>query len=177
MHAIRVAKAIEAYRPYWYEEPTPADNLDATATVRANTTIPIVVGEALYTKWDFRVALEKGACDINPDICNVGGLLELKEVAAMAEPYCVALAPHGNNSTTVGLAASLQIAACSPNFVIMEYPMSWEPMANELAIDPLRVENGAIPLPPTPGIGIDLNEEALARYPCRGPRRRAVLTL
>ena len=84
MHAIRVAQAIERYEPFWFEEPTPAENLDATATVRHHTSIPVVVGEALYTKAEFRVALEKGAADImNPDICNVGGLLELKEIAGI----------------------------------------------------------------------------------------------
>jgi galactonate dehydratase len=172
-NAIRVAHQIEQYRPFWYEEPTPAENLDATVDVRRKINIPVVVGEALYTKFEFREVFEKQAADIiNPDICNVGGLLELKEIAAMAEPYSVAVAPHGNNSTTVGLAASLQVAACIPNFLIMEYPVSWEPIANEIARNPLVVENGAIALPTTPGIGIDLDEAALARYPYRGERRR-----
>ena len=173
MHAIRVAQAIEQYRPFWYEEPTPAENLDATVTVRNKINLPVVVGEALYTKAEFRVALEKGAADIiNPDIANVGGLLELKEIAAMAESYCVALAPHGNNSTTVALAASLQVAAVSPNFLIMEYPISWEPAANAIALNPFQVVDSHIALPTAPGIGIELDEEALAKYPYRGPRRR-----
>ena len=173
MHAIRVAQAIEPYRPFWYEEPTPAENLDATALVRQKINLPVVVGEALYTKSEFRVALEKQAADIiNPDICNVGGLLELREIAAMAEAACVAVAPHGNNSTTVGLAASLQVAACIPNFLIMEYPVAWEATANQIAINPLKVEDGAIALPTAPGIGIDLDEAALARFPYRGGRRR-----
>jgi galactonate dehydratase len=166
MHAIRVAQAIEPYRPFWYEEPTPAENLDATVTVRQKINLPVVVGEALYTKAEFRVALEKGAADIiNPDIANVGGLLELKEIAAMAESYCVALAPHGNNSTTVALAASLHIAAMSPNFLIMEYPMGWEPAGNAIAQNPLKVQDGYIALPTAPGIGIELDEKALSRYP------------
>ncbi|HVG97493.1 MAG TPA: mandelate racemase/muconate lactonizing enzyme family protein, partial [Chloroflexota bacterium] len=165
-HAIRVGKQIERYDPFWFEEPTPAENLDATAEVRRKIDVPVVVGEALYTKHEFRQALEKRAADIiNPDICNVGGLLELKEIAAMAEAFAVAVAPHGNNSTTVGLAASLQAAACIPNFLIMEYPVSWEPFADELARNPLRAENGYIPLPTEPGIGIDLDEEKLAKYP------------
>ena len=167
-HAVRVAQAIERYRPFWFEEPTPAENLDATAAVRRKITIPVVVGETLYTKHDFRAAFEKQAADIiNPDVCNVGGLLELKEIAAMAEPYCIALAPHGNNSTTVGLAASLQVGACSPNFLIMEYPLDWEPYADEVALTPLRVEQGAIALPRGPGLGIDLDEAALRKYPYR----------
>jgi galactonate dehydratase len=173
--AIRVARAIERYQPFWFEEPTPAENLDATREVRSKIGIPVVVGEALYTKNEFRAVFEKQVADvINPDVCNVGGILELKEIAAMAEAYTVALAPHGNNSTTVGLAASLQVAALAPNFLIMEYPVSWEPVANEIAPHPFKVENGAITLPTAPGIGIDLDEEALARYPYRGPRQRSL---
>jgi galactonate dehydratase len=174
-NAIRVANEIERYRPFWFEEPTPAENLDATVDVRRKINIPVVVGEALYTKYEFREAFEKQAADIiNPDICNVGGLLEMKEIAAMAEPYSVAVAPHGNNSTTVGLAASLQVGACIPNFLIMEYPVTWEPVADEIAKNPFKVQNGRITLPTAPGIGIDLNEDALAKYPYRGPRKRAL---
>ncbi len=177
MHAIRVALDIERYRPFWYEEPTPAENIDATVDVRRKINIPVIVGEALYTKYEFREVFEKQAADIiNPDICNVGGLLELKEIAAMAEPYAVAVAPHGNNSTTVGLAASLQVATCIPNFLIMEYPVSWEPFANELAKNPFKVEQGRIALPTAPGIGIDLDEEALAKYPYKGTNRRVLLS-
>jgi galactonate dehydratase len=96
----------------------------------------------------------------------------MREIAAMAEAYTVAVAPHGNNSTSIGLAASLQVAAGIPNFLIMEYPVSWQPIADEIGINPLVVEQGAIALPTTPGIGLDLNEVALARFPYRGGRLR-----
>ena len=176
MHAVRVAHAVEQYRPYWYEEPTPAENLDATAEVRRRINIPVVAGEALYTKAEFRNCFEKAAADIiNPDICNVGGLLELKEIAAMAEPYCVAVAPHGNNSTTVGLAASLHAAALMPNFLIMEYFTSWEETGNQIARNPLEVKAGRIALPEGPGLGIELDEAALERFPYRGGRRRTLM--
>ena len=175
-HAIYVGRAIEQYDPFWFEEPTPAENLDATAEVRRNIPVPVVVGEALYTKFMFREVFERHAADIiNPDICNVGGLLELREIASMAEASAVAVAPHGNNSTTVGLAASLQVAACIPNFLIMEYPVSWEPFANELAKNPLVAKDGYIDLPTEPGIGLDLDEAALAKYPYQGPRRPRLL--
>lgn len=177
MHAVRVAHAMAPYRPFWFEEPTPAEDLDATAEVRRKIPLPVVAGEALYTKADFRRCFEKAAADIiNPDVCNVGGLLELKEIGAMAEAYTVAVAPHGNNSTTVGLAASLQAAAVMPNFLIMEYPVAWESTANVIAKNPLRVENGAIALPTAPGIGIELDEAALERYPVRAGARRQLRT-
>jgi galactonate dehydratase len=177
-HAIRVARRIEAANPFWYEEPTPAENLDATRDVRQRIAIPVVVGEALYTKAEYRPVFEKQVADIiNPDVCNVGGILELKEIAAMAEPSCVAVAPHGNNSTTIGLAASLQVGACIPNFLIMEYPMAWEPIANEIARNPFQVEKGRIALPTGPGLGIELDEGALAKYPYRGPREHRLREL
>jgi galactonate dehydratase len=173
MHAVRVAREMTPYRPFWFEEPTPAENLDATAEVRRKIDLPVVVGEALYTKAEFRHAFERQAADIvNPDVCNVGGILELKEIGAMAEPYCVAVAPHGNNSTTVGLAASLQVGAVMPNFLIMEYPLAWESTGDQIAVEPLRVEQGAIALPTGPGLGIELDEAALERFPVREPRRR-----
>jgi galactonate dehydratase len=178
MHAVRVAKEMTPYRPFWFEEPTPAENLDATAEVRRKIDLPVVVGEALYTKAEFRHAFEKGAADIiNPDICNVGGLLELKEIAAMAEPYCVAVAPHGNNSTTVGLAASLHAGAVMPNFLIMEYPVAWESTGDQIAVEPLRVVNSEIALPTGPGLGIELDEQALERFPVRDGGRRRELRL
>ena len=127
MHAVRVARAMEPYRPFWYEEPVSARNVDALAACRRDIRLPIVTGEELYTKAEFREVFEKQAADIiNPDICNCGGLLELKEIAAMAEPYFVTVSPHNYNSTTVGLAATVQLAACIPNFLITEYFVNFE---------------------------------------------------
>ena len=104
MHAVRIAHEIEQYRPFWYEEPVLAENIPALASVRQKINIPVVTGEELYTKFEFREVFEKQAADIlNPDVCNVGGILELKEIAAMAEPYFVVISPHNFNSTTVGL--------------------------------------------------------------------------
>ena len=92
----------------------------------------------------------------------------------MAEPYCVAVAPHGNNSTTVGLAASLHAGAVMPNFLIMEYPLAWESTGDQIAVEPLRVVDSAIALPTGPGLGIELDEAALERFAVREPRRRAL---
>ena len=94
MHARRIGREIEQYRPFWYEEPVLAENIDALAAVKRDVNIPIVTGEELYTKFEFREVFEKQAADIlNPDVCNVGGILELKEIAAMAEPYFVVRFP------------------------------------------------------------------------------------
>jgi galactonate dehydratase len=176
MHAIKIARAIEPYQPFWYEEPVLAENLDALATAKRAINIPVVTGEELYTKFEFREVFEKQAVDIiNPDVCNVGGILELKEIAAMAEPYFVAVSPHNYNSTTVGLAATLQVSACIPNFLITEYFVNLEAFGQTIAKQPFTVVNGSIQLPETPGLGVELDEAALARhpyqpFPARSPR-------
>ena len=174
MHAVRIARAIEDASPFWFEEPVLAENVPALARAKRDIHIPVVTGEALYTKFDFREVFETAAADIiNPDVCNVGGILELKEIAAMAEAYFVAVSPHNYNSTTVGLAATLQASAVMPNFLITEYFVNFEALGEEIAHEPVRVRNGMIELTDTPGLGIDLDEEALARFPYEAfpPRR------
>ncbi len=165
MHAIRVAHMMEEYRPFWYEEPCVPDNLDAIAEVRRSIRIPVVTGEALYTKADFREVFEKRAADIlNPDICNCGGILELKEIAAMAEPYLVVMSPHNFNSMTIGLAASVQLCAAIPNFLILEYFVNFEAPSAEIARNPLKAERGYVQIPTGPGLGVELDEEALRKW-------------
>jgi galactonate dehydratase len=177
MHAIRIARELEPLRPFWYEEPVLAENLDALAATKRAINLPVVTGEELYTKFEFREVFEKQAADIiNPDVCNVGGILELKEIAAMAEPYFVVVSPHNYNSTTVGLAATLQVSACIPNFLITEYFVNLEPFGQTIAAQPFTVVNGYIQLPEVPGLGIELDEEALTKhpyqpFPARSPRQ------
>jgi galactonate dehydratase len=177
MYAVRIAREIARYRPFWYEEPVSAQNVDLLAEVRSQIPIPVVTGEELYTKSDFRVVFEKRAADIiNPDVCNVGGILELKEIAAMAEPCYVAVSPHNYNSTTIGLAATVHAAATMPNFLITEYFVNFRMESpgngeapvmrlggwgDEMAREPFKVDNGYIRLPTAPGLGIELDEDAL----------------
>ncbi len=165
MHAIRVAHRITQYNPYWYEEPVPAENIKALSEVKANIDIPVVTGEAIYTKRGFRQILEERAVDIiNPDVCNCGGILELKEIAAMAEPHYVAVSPHNYNSTAVGLAATIQVSACIPNFIITEYFVNFENLGKQITVEPFKVEDSYIKLTKKPGLGIELLEEQLGKY-------------
>ena len=177
MHARRIAREIERFRPFWYEEPVLAENIDALAAVKWDINLPVVTGEELYTKFEFREVFEKQAADIiNPDVCNVGGILELKEIAAMAEPYFVVVSPHNYNSTTLGLAATMQVSAAIPNFLITEYFVNLEEFGKDIAKVPFEVKDSYIQVPTTPGIGIDLDEDRLANYPyqpfpARSPRQ------
>jgi len=174
MHAVRIAKELERFKPFWYEEPVSSKNVEALAEIRQRTTLPIVTGEELYTRAEFRPVLEQRAADIiNPDVCNCGGILELRLIAAMAEPYLVVVSPHNYNSTTVGLAATLHVSAAIPNFLITEYFVNFEARGKEVADPPFEVRDGHIAVPTAPGLGIDLRADVLARYPGRAwPARR-----
>ena len=174
MHAIRLARVLEEFNPFWYEEPVSARNVDALAEVRRAVNLPVVTGEELYTKGEFREVFEKNAADIlNPDVCNCGGILELKEIAAMAEPYFVTMAPHNYNSTTVGLAATLQACAVMPNFLITEYFVNFTSCGDEISANPIEVKDGYVQLPRGAGLGLELDEAALAQHPYRElPKRR-----
>jgi galactonate dehydratase len=166
LNAIRMARLLEEFDPFWFEEPVSSRQLDELALVRQRINLPVVTGEELYTKLDFRPVFERQAANIiNPDICNCGGILELKEIAAMAEAYAVQVAPHNYNSTTMGLAATVQLCACVPNFLITEYFVNFEETGRAIAPNALTVEDGYIALPTEPGLGVVLDEAALLARP------------
>lgn len=164
--AIRVANRIEEYRPYWYEEPVSARDLDALAEVKQTIGLPVVTGEELYTKNEFRDVITKRAADfLNPDVCNCGGILELREIAAMADCHHIAVSPHNYNSTTIGLAATIHATAGMLNSPITEYFVNFEEIGRKIAHTPLIAKDGYVALPTAPGLGVDLDEEQLQAYP------------
>lgn len=168
MHAIRVASMMEPYAPFWYEEPVSVRDLDGLLAAKEGINLPVVTGEEAYLKIEFQEIIQRRVADIlNPDVCVCGGILELREIAAMAEPYHIAVAPHNYNSTTVGLAATLHASAGMPNFLITEYFVNFEEMGRAINRTPFVVNASHIELPTTPGLGIDLDEEALAQRPYR----------
>ncbi|MBI4081985.1 MAG: mandelate racemase/muconate lactonizing enzyme family protein [Candidatus Lambdaproteobacteria bacterium] len=166
MHSIRYSNRLAEFEPYWFEEPCQAENLSAMADIRRRTRIPVVTGEAIYTKAGFRPVLEQQAADIlNPDVANCGGILELKEIAAMAEPFFVAVSPHNYNSTVLALAATVHAAATMPNFIITEYFVPYTELGKRVSPNCLVPEKGYIALPRRPGLGLDIDEQVLASIP------------
>jgi galactonate dehydratase len=162
MHAIALADALAEFGCYWLEEPCQADNIDALAEVRRASKIPVVTGEALYTRADFRRIFRARAVDIiNPDVSNCGGILELMYIAAAAESEMIAVSPHNYNSTTLSLSATVHAAACMPNFIITEYFLPFEELGARLAPNLLKPVNGYIALPEGPGLGLDVDEQAV----------------
>jgi len=156
--AVRLAKALEPYYPFFIEEPVLPENIDTMVTVARSTSIPIATGERLFTKWGFREVLEKQAAVImQPDISHAGGILECKKIAAMAECYYAAVAPHCPLGP-IALASCLQLDACIPNFLVQEHVTTGEGYLKE----PFKIVDGHIPLPTKPGLGIELDDEAIA---------------
>ena len=168
--AIRLARRIEPYDPLWFEEPVPPDAPEEMAKVARATSIPIATGERLATKYDFARLLRAGAAAIlQMNLGRVGGLLEAKKIAALAEVDHVQLAPHLYCGPVVG-AANIQLATCSPNFLILEGIERWQGFHAQVLMKPIRWEAGYVIPPTEPGLGVELNEAVLAQHPYHGDR-------
>ena len=166
--AITLARGIEAFHPFFYEDPILPDSFDAMALVAQNIHIPIATGERLHTIYEFQMLLSRGAVQyVRPDVCLAGGLTHCKKIAALAEAHHVGVVPH-NPLSPVSTAACVQLAACIPNFALQEYPRGeLEPPKSEIVQHPLQVENGFLIVPDAPGLGVELAEDAQERYPYR----------
>jgi L-alanine-DL-glutamate epimerase-like enolase superfamily enzyme len=159
--AIRFASLVERYDIYWLEEPVAPDDYRGHALVGQATRIPIATGENEYTRYGFRDLIELGKPAIlMPDAHHLGGVTEYRKVAALAQAYDLPLSPHGNQELHVHLGAAV------PNGLIVEYYRdNWDPMWGKTFKETLRLnEDGTLSPPERPGLGIELNEEALAPY-------------
>lgn len=151
-------KALEPYQPMFIEEPCQAQNHDVMAEIARGTHLPIATGERVFTKWGFREVLEKQAATIlQPDLCHAGGITEVRLIAGMAEAYYAAIAPH-NPLGPISLAAGVQMAASIPNFLCQEQVSLGEGYLKK----PFTVRDGYVDLPTGPGLGIELDDNAMA---------------
>ena len=151
-------KAYEPYMPMFIEEPCQAQNHDIMAELARGTMLPIATGERVFTKWGFLDVLQKRAATIlQPDLCHAGGITEVRLIAGMAEAYYATVAPH-NPLGPISLAAGVQIAASIPNFLCQEQVSLGEGYIKQ----PFRVREGFLDLPTGPGLGIELDEHAMA---------------
>ena len=163
--ALRLARRLEAYNPLWFEEPTPPELPEEMARVADGTSIPIATGERLTTKYEFARVLETGAASIlQLNLGRVGGLLEAKKIAGMAEAHYAQIAPHLYCGPVVG-AANIQLSTCSPNFLILEGILDWGGFHAEILKTPIRWEDGYVIPPTAPGLGVELDDEVAARHP------------
>ncbi|MBU4459518.1 MAG: galactonate dehydratase [Verrucomicrobia bacterium] len=163
--AVRIAHALEDYDIHWFEEPVPPDNLEALAEVKRRSRVPIAAGERVYSRWDFQRFFELRCADyVQPDVSHVGGIMEMKKIAAQAEAHHIAICPH-NPSGCVANAAGLQLAGCVPNFSVLETMSTDVPYRREISTEHVVFEDGLMRIPDAPGLGIDLNEAAIAEHP------------
>jgi 2-dehydro-3-deoxyphosphogalactonate aldolase len=166
--AIRLARRLEAYDPLWFEEPVPPEKPEEMAIVARQTTIPIATGERLTTKYEFSRVLElRAASIIQMALGRVGGILEAKKIAAMAEAHYAQVAPHLYCGPVEG-AANIQLSACIPNFLILESIGTWSGFHADLLKKPIQWDNGYVVVPDAPGLGIELDEAVALSNPYRG---------
>ncbi len=163
--AVRIGRALEEFDITWFEEPLPPDNPEGLAEVKRRIRVPVAGGERLYSRYDYRSYLNLGCTDfIQPDVSHAGGIMELRKIAAMAEAYHIPVCPH-NPSGPVANAATLQLAACVPNFYLLETMASDVPYRGRISTESIRFEAGSMLIPDAPGLGIDIDEAAIAEYP------------
>ena len=162
-----LVKVMEPYRPLFYEEPLLPEHLDFLPELARYTSIPLATGERLYGRWAYKQLISQGTIDIvQPDLSHTGGIWEGRKIAAMAEAYDVGVAPHCPLGP-LALASSLQLDACTPNFVIqetslkMQYNESGDILDYVKNKDVFDVKEGYIDLPHLPGLGVDIDEEAV----------------
>lgn len=166
--AIRLAKRLEPYDPLWFEEPVPPDSPEEMAKVAHATSIPVATGERLATKYDFGRLLKAGGASIlQMNLGRVGGLLEAKKIAGMAEVYQSQIAPHLYCGPVVG-AANIQLSTCTPNFLILESIEQWKGFHADILKKPIQWEDGYVIPPTEPGLGVELNEAVLKAHPYQG---------
>ncbi len=167
VRALEMANALAPLRPMFFEEPLRPENIDALTKLKERLPIPLATGEMLYTKWQFRDLLFRNGADIiQPDICCAGGLMECKKIAALAESCYVSVAPH-NPMGPVATAVNVHLAAAIPNFLILEYHPDDESPRKDIVKEPIKLTAGYLELPTKPGLGIELNFDALERFPFR----------
>jgi galactonate dehydratase len=167
--AIDMCHRLAPFRPGWFEEPVPPENLNALTDVRravAHLGIPVAAGERLFTRYPYLDLFRDRAVDIiQPDVCHAGGLSETRKIAAMAEAHYMPVAPH-NACSPVGTMASLHVAVCTPNFKIQEtFDDFVEPWVRDAVIGRPEVNNGCFGVPEAPGLGVELNEAVIAAHP------------
>ncbi len=173
--AVELCQVVAPYRPFFVEEALRPENYEAMAQLNQKAGVPLATGEMLYTRYEFRDLLAAKAVDIiQPDICLTGGLWEMKKIAAMAEAHYVSVAPH-NPCGPIATAVNVHFAASTTNFLILEYHADDEGPRRDIVDEPMKLVNGYLEIPDKPGLGIDLNLDALARYPFKSWRRAQTL--
>ena len=168
--AIALAKALEPYDLFFFEEPIPQYMLEGLARVRAESPVPIAVGERVYSLGGFHQVIKARAADVlQPDPTACGGILETLEIAALARAHDLIVVPHVGGLSAIGIAANLHLAAAM-NSRVLEYDITpYQPLRDEMLKDPIfdleSIEDGCLRIPQVPGLGIEIDESSFERFP------------
>ncbi|MCH4895044.1 mandelate racemase/muconate lactonizing enzyme family protein [Sphingomonas sp. SFZ2018-12] len=164
--AIATIRQLEPHQPMFVEEPVPPEDLDGLKRVRAATDLPIAAGERLALLWGYRALIEQGLVDIiQPDTGRVGGISQLRKIAALAEAHFVQVAPHSGTLGPVAEYAAIHFLASIPNALIHERFLTDWPGRDRVVSHPIDVVDGHVIVPDRPGLGVDLILEEVARHP------------
>jgi galactonate dehydratase len=163
--AVMMGQRLAEFAPYWFEEPVPPESAQASAEVRSRIGVPVATGERVFDRFRLEELLRAGAADVyQPDVCHVGGMLELKRMCDMARVSYKPVSAHNPNGP-VANAMTLHVAASSPNFSLLETMSSDVAWRAEVVREDLRLIDGCMTIPQGPGLGVELDEEAALRYP------------
>lgn len=172
--ALKAADAFADCGAYWLEEPLFVEDIEGHAILREKGRTPIAVGENLHMRYGFENFIARGAVDfIQPDVARAGGITEIKHIAAMAAKHNVPVSFH-TWGDGVALAASVHLAAALKDCIVMELDYTYNPLREELLLEPFKVTEGFLIPSERPGLGIELNEEALQRFAFSGIEELAV---
>jgi galactonate dehydratase len=162
--AIRIAKALEPFDPFWLEEPVPPENVQETREVQLATHLPVATGERLFTRHDFRTLLEARACRIvQPDIAHVGGITEMRKIASLADAYYVTYCPHSYNGP-VTLLAGAHVGTGTPNLLMHEFHIQLKEVLEQTVVGGYRYDPQFFDVPDAPGLGIEVSDHFIQEH-------------
>jgi D-galactarolactone cycloisomerase len=171
---LKAAAAFAECGAFWLEEPLFVEDIEGHATLRERGKVPIAVGENLHTYYAFENFIVRGAVDfIQPDVARAGGITEIRRITSLAAKHNVPVSFH-TWGDAVALAASVHLSAALKDCIVMELDYTYNPLREELLREPFKVENGYLLPPEKPGLGIELNQEALQRFAFSGTEDLAV---
>lgn len=163
----QAARMFEPYRPAWFEEPIPFENIEEMGKVQSELSIPIATGERLLNRWEFHRLLQSGGCRIvQPDLMHAGGITEVRKIAALADLHYIPVAPH-NPGGPIATLATMHLCAAIPNFLVLEQMERERPIRDAISTNPVQVVNGHFVVPSGPGLGTDIDIDRLEDYPFR----------
>lgn len=165
--AVRAAELLGPFRPGWFEEPIPFENPRAMGELQRQIQVPIATGERLLSRWEFEQLLAESGCRVvQPDVMHAGGITEVRKIAAMADTRLIGVAPH-NPTGPISMLASMHVMASIPNGLVLEQMENERTLRDSICTHPIPYACGYFELTDRPGLGTDLNLDALQNHPFR----------